>query len=269
MKYLQKGLCNELKEKDYLIKTYLEEDPFYLKENLKNLSFKAIEKDIITHSWMIENPYLTPQWCISRNNKKRVIKSGIKNLENAFLWGTENFDFETLNPEFLKKLSWKINPELYLNKNPDFRENGTSIIGASTTPPYPEKLRDYEIPWFISSLKKQSHCSDLINKIETAIFAHLHLVRIHPFFDGNGRVSRILQDIMLYKDNIPSPLITPSERYLYYSLLDKAILDWDEKRALSQKGASEGESLFYNFIASKINSSYDKLLCKLFSKIKK
>jgi Fic family protein len=269
MKYIQKGLSNEINEKEILINNYLKENSIYLKETLKNLCFKSIEKDVITHSWMIENPNLIPQWCVSRNTKKKGIKKGVKNLENAFSWGIKNFDFNTFNQSFLKKLSGMTNPELYQNKDPDFRENGTSILGASTTPPYPEKLVNYEIPWFIHSLKEQSRCPFLINKIETAIFAHLHLVRIHPFVDGNGRVSRILEDIILYKENIPSPLITPSERYLYYELLDKAILDWDEKKALRKKGASEGEFLFYNFIASKINSSYDKLLYKIFSKNKK
>ena len=38
-----------------------------------------------------------------------------------------------------------------------------------------------------------------------AAMAHLHLVSIHPFQDGNGRLSRILQSLVLARDGVISP----------------------------------------------------------------
>jgi Fic family protein len=38
-----------------------------------------------------------------------------------------------------------------------------------------------------------------------AAMAHLHLVSIHPFRDGNGRLSRILQSLVLARDGVLSP----------------------------------------------------------------
>jgi Fic family protein len=273
MKLLMKELCDEIKEKYEILNNYLKEDSFNVKKDLKDSYLKSIEKDIRFHSWMIENPGLKPEWCIYRNSRKKIVRQGIKNLENAFLYGINNFDISSFDQDFLKKLSFLITPELYLKINPlskksyieitpDFRDNGTFILGASTTPPYPEKMREYEIPWFINSIKNM-YDHDIINKIETAIFSHLHLARIHPFKDGNGRLARIFQDIILFKNDLPSPKLEPSERYLYYELLDKAILSWDERKAINNKEISEEEFLFNNFIASKINLSYDKLLCRL------
>jgi Fic family protein len=58
-----------------------------------------------------------------------------------------------------------------------------------------------------------------------AAMAHLHLVSIHPFRDGNGRLSRILQSLVLARDGVLSPELGSIEEYLardtmrYYDIL--------------------------------------------------
>lgn len=58
-----------------------------------------------------------------------------------------------------------------------------------------------------------------------AAMAHLHLVSIHPFRDGNGRLSRILQSLVLARDGVLSPELGSIEEYLardtgrYYDVL--------------------------------------------------
>ncbi len=55
--------------------------------------------------------------------------------------------------------------------------------------------------------------------------AHLNLVMIHPFRDGNGRMSRCLQSLVLARDGVLSPVFMSIEEYLgrntqsYYSVL--------------------------------------------------
>ena len=57
--------------------------------------------------------------------------------------------------------------------------------------------------------------------------AHLNLVLIHPFKDGNGRIARILQSAVLARTNRLSPVYLSIEEYLanntqnYYSALAK------------------------------------------------
>ena len=38
-----------------------------------------------------------------------------------------------------------------------------------------------------------------------AAMAHLHVVSVHPFRDGNGRISRIVQSLVLARDGLLSP----------------------------------------------------------------
>lgn len=58
-----------------------------------------------------------------------------------------------------------------------------------------------------------------------AAMAHLNLVMIHPFRDGNGRMARALQTLVLARDRILAPAFSSVEEYLgantdaYYDVL--------------------------------------------------
>ncbi|BBZ48870.1 Fic family protein [Mycobacterium heidelbergense] len=58
-----------------------------------------------------------------------------------------------------------------------------------------------------------------------AAMAHLNLVLIHPFRDGNGRMARCLQTLVLAREGIVSPVFSSIEEYLgrntrsYYDIL--------------------------------------------------
>lgn len=61
--------------------------------------------------------------------------------------------------------------------------------------------------------------------IVRAAMAHLNLVMIHPFRDGNGRMARCLQSLVLASDGILAPVFMSVEEYLgrntqdYYDVL--------------------------------------------------
>jgi Fic family protein len=58
-----------------------------------------------------------------------------------------------------------------------------------------------------------------------AAMAHLHVTSVHPFRDGNGRISRIVQSLVLARDGYSSPEFFSIEEYLrghtqeYYAAL--------------------------------------------------
>jgi Fic family protein len=58
-----------------------------------------------------------------------------------------------------------------------------------------------------------------------AAMAHLNLVKIHPFKDGNGRMSRVLQTLVLAREGTADPIFSSIEEYLgrhttdYYRVL--------------------------------------------------
>ena len=60
-----------------------------------------------------------------------------------------------------------------------------------------------------------------------AAMAHLNIVSIHPFRDGNGRVARVVQSLVLAREGVLRPELVSIEPYLsrhtreYYSVLEE------------------------------------------------
>ena len=73
-----------------------------------------------------------------------------------------------------------------------------------------------------ASLGQESRAPVLIN----AAMAHLNLAMIHPFKDGNGRMARALQTLVLSREGILAPEFSSLEEYLgtvqtpYYQVLN-------------------------------------------------
>lgn len=57
---------------------------------------------------------------------------------------------------------------------------------------------------------------------ETAFAAHLRLVAIHPFNDGNGRTARLLMNLVLLRAGYPPVAVRPQDRPAYMRALEDA-----------------------------------------------
>jgi hypothetical protein len=55
-----------------------------------------------------------------------------------------------------------------------------------------------------------------------ALVAHTWFVTIHPFIDGNGRVARILLNILLMRYGFPIAIVMQEDRARYYDALEEA-----------------------------------------------
>jgi Fic family protein len=64
-----------------------------------------------------------------------------------------------------------------------------------------------------------------VDVVVRAAMAHLNVISVHPFRDGNGRISRIVQSLVLARDGMGPPEFFSIEEYLgahtqdYYSAL--------------------------------------------------
>jgi len=67
--------------------------------------------------------------------------------------------------------------------------------------------------------------------IQTYIELHVSFVRIHPFFDGNGRIARLVSNIPIIKSGYPPILIPNTERQKYIQLLARYELMVGQPRA--------------------------------------
>ena len=81
------------------------------------------------------------------------------------------------------------------------------------------------VPGLVGELVAAVTTPDETPAIVRAAMAHLNLVMIHPFSDGNGRMARCVQTLVLARDAILEPTFSSIEEYLgrntqaYYDVL--------------------------------------------------
>ena len=77
------------------------------------------------------------------------------------------------------------------------------------------------VPQLVSELFYQMQC--ITNPIIKAIYFHHELIRIHPFVDGNGRVTRVAKNWMLMYDLYPPIFINDApQKKEYIATLSKS-----------------------------------------------
>lgn len=81
-----------------------------------------------------------------------------------------------------------------------------------------------EIPGLIEEFVRWLNSEEALSlhPIELAALAHYRLVYIHPFYDGNGRTSRLLMNLVLMQAGFPPVTIRVEEKHDYYHHLQTA-----------------------------------------------
>lgn len=85
------------------------------------------------------------------------------------------------------------------------------------------------VPGLMAELVDWLETADGAHPLVRAAMAHLHLVSIHPWADGNGRMSRSLQTLMIAREGVLAPEFSSIEAWLgrpgntweYYQVLGR------------------------------------------------
>lgn len=73
---------------------------------------------------------------------------------------------------------------------------------------------------WLQSVSIRTEQSDPVEALVVAAAAHTWFVTIHPFIDGNGRVARLLLNLLLMRFGFPIAVITREDRLRYYDALE-------------------------------------------------
>ena len=101
-----------------------------------------------------------------------------------------------------------------------YRNIRVRIKGSSVVLPNPMKVPDLmaEFGKYLQTEK------DVITR---AIMGHFKFVSIHPFVDGNGRMGRLLMNLILLQNGLWPIIIRPRDRKKYISSIEKGQLTQD------------------------------------------
>jgi len=99
-----------------------------------------------------------------------------------------------------------------------YRPGQVRILGADFLPPNALKVPEL-MESFVKWMKESAANTNII---EYAATIHYRFVWIHPFIDGNGRVARLLMNLMLIRVGYPPAIVLNNDRKKYYHALGRA-----------------------------------------------
>jgi len=124
------------------------------------------------------------------------------------------------------------------------RTDSVMIQGAKYQPP------DHSVvPAIVERVMEYLRNSSHSNIVLESSWTHWAIARIHPFYDGNGRIARLWQDIVLLKGQLTCAVVRPEDRRNYLDSL---------------AAADEGDfDPLVQLVAQRVAATFDKYLEQL------
>jgi len=170
---------------------------------------------------------------ISEKNREETLASQRMMTYIQTLHDVQDFSY---SKGFLNGLHWILQGHRHTTRKPagqwrrgpvyvtDARDPG---IAAYTAPD------EGEVPALMSELVDWLNTDDKMHPLVRAAMAHLHLVSIHPWSDGNGRMSRSLQTLLIAREGVLAPEFSSIEAWL-----GRPGNTWEYYRELGARGAT-------------------------------
>lgn len=250
------ALINQIEKKKRIISGFPD---YFLRR--KNRLKRELSRTCDMHSFWIEHPELRDELLDSpelsyqlegqKNPRIRQIKEishrSTRKIERAWDYlqsiGPEGRFTQEFNPTILLKVGQILYPEA----NVGFRSQRVSINFTEYVPPNPVRVSE-----LVDKLGYMINLSTM-NPIDIAISAHRDITGIQPFYDGNKRTGRLIQNRILDDYGLPIACIPSGERRVYLDLLEQALVAEHEKKTKPQR-------YFFDYIAGKVNVALDEIL---------
>ncbi|MGI8946058.1 MAG: Fic family protein [Thermoleophilaceae bacterium] len=172
---------------------------------------------------------------LSTNEETRLALAGYRDAMTYILQVARDADV-AVDAGLLKSLHFMMLKH-DLSKNPGrWRPGSIYVRRESTGQVVYEGPENDQVPSLVAASIEELEGSDAPVLVRAAM-AHLNLVMVHPFSDGNGRMARALQTLVLARQQIMAPVFSSIEEYLgrntqtYYDLLgDVGDGQWNPQR---------------------------------------
>lgn len=152
-------------------------------------------------------------------------------------------DNKNITYEFILDCHKKLFEKTYPQMSGKLRIHPVKVVGSKSIFTHPLKVKS-DLEEFIDWYKKNKH---KIHPLRLAALVHLKFVSIHPFTDGNGRISRLLMNYVLHLHKYPLLDIDYIKRNSYYNALEK-----DQTNGT--------DYIFVNYVAKKFIKNYKNYL---------
>lgn len=144
------------------------------------------------------------------------------------------------------------------------------VVGQYKTKNNHVQRRNGSLFYFADVSETQSLMQDLINRytenkdkihpIALATMFHYKFIRIHPFDDGNGRVCRLLANIILMHYGYPLFIVPPKQKDEYYDMLEYVDGQFENIPDVLQSNDIDKFRPFIEYVAQRIWRSIDHMI---------
>ncbi len=124
----------------------------------------------------------------------------------------------TLSERLIRELNQIVMRDIDKEWAGRYRNSNVIIGGADHAPP-----EAVEVPRLMQELinwLRRNRAA--LHPVELAAILHHRLVHVHPFFDGNGRTSRLMMNVVLMQAGFPLVVVLKNDRKKYYRTLGVA-----------------------------------------------
>ena len=154
---------------------------------------------------------LVKEWAADK--ERPLTETNIKNLNEVIL--AKPFWKDAITPDG-QKTRRQIKVGDYKEFPNSVRLSNGEIFEYATVADTPILMGEL-MQWYRDEEEKKE-----LHPVELAALFHYKLVHIHPFDDGNGRISRLLMNYVLFKNDWPPVVIKSADKKNYLSALRRA-----------------------------------------------
>jgi len=239
-------------------KIYSKTPEYHLKRKKSGSSNMTSKK--YTDEWMIEHPNMQKLLISIKNSKKsKTNKKKEITLKKEIKEGKERIKTAWRNLKEVNLNKIGLNHTILLNLGKDIDEYNESYrrqrvsLGMHYTPPNPLKVYQLLNNFF------EEYNNFKGSKLELGLLSHVVIGGIQPFYDGNKRCARMIQNKTLAENHLPIVSIPYGERKIYISLLEEAMKGLNFYNEMPEHNKENFDKLF-TYLGGKINTSLDNII---------
>lgn len=161
----------------------------------------------LTHTLMVKDHLTALQFVIEKANQKTSVEDTLVKQINAKVLQTTGAVYNTVFGE--------IDSSKGLYRKANVRAGNRYFVNY-------QKIDKLTKDLCSQIQKEMSDVSNIQQQLICSFDAHFELVSIHPFYDGNGRTSRLLMNFIQSYFNLPLSLVFKEDKNDYYQALEDA-----------------------------------------------
>ena len=98
------------------------------------------------------------------------------------------------------------------------------LLNVSAGQKVPDRLQEF-CGWLNEELEK-TDSDDIENAYKLSFESHFKLASIHPWADGNGRMDRLLMNMVKYEKNLVPSIVKKERRAEYIKVISASLIDF-------------------------------------------